>query len=211
VNGGTEWNGWALRARGLFVRGGARAVVSGLDHDFENGGIHWVTGPNGAGKSTFLRVLAGVSSPAEGIVAISPPAEGSPAPVRRYYHPDMRLPPEIRAWDWIRFIAPRKEGGGPDGLLPPHLNSRTRIRDISTGEEKRLVLWSILASRGDILVLDEPFEHLSAEAKGELTLALDGRARRSVVVVATNQAVPEGMVPGSLLALGEALTGVNPS
>lgn len=88
----------------------------------------------------------------------------------------------------------------PRPLLPNRDLRGTRCGSLSTGEEKRLLLGSILARGRDFLLLDEPYEHLSREARCELGHELARLARQSVVVIATNQDLPEG-VDGPVLRL----------
>src|SRR6266536_2338387 len=51
---------------------GARALFSGLDLVVAPGDVVGLVGANGAGKSTLLRLLAGLDTPEEGSVAVTP-------------------------------------------------------------------------------------------------------------------------------------------
>ncbi|HEX7119539.1 MAG TPA: ATP-binding cassette domain-containing protein [Longimicrobiales bacterium] len=75
-------------------------------------------------------------------------------------------------------------------LLRPDVPPDRRLDRLSTGEAKRLMLEALLGRPASFLFLDEPYEHLSSSARDGLTAILVARARRSVVVVATNQPVP---------------------
>ncbi len=74
----------------------------------------------------------------------------------------------------------------PPTSLWPAVAPGRRIGRLSTGERKRLLLDPVLRRPGPI-VLDEPFEHLSPDARTRLHHHLRERARRALVVVATNE------------------------
>jgi ABC-type transport system involved in cytochrome bd biosynthesis fused ATPase/permease subunit len=98
----------------------------------------------------------------------------------------MALPGSATTTDFAR-LARRLGWPGPSrgaGLWPAV--GRRPARRLSTGERKRLLLDVLLMESGPLL-LDEPFEHLSPDAKETLSNGLRNRARGHVVVVATNQ------------------------
>jgi ABC-type multidrug transport system ATPase subunit len=182
------------------VRRGRRVIVEGFDLDHGPGSVAWLVGENGGGKTTLLRVLAGLEPPAAG--AVRHGGEGGPAPGRSYYHPDMRLPPGTRVSEWQAMVArlglPERE---IPGLTPPFAKPAVTAEHLSTGEEKRLILDAVLSNGRDHVFLDEPFEHLSPEGKALLADRLGRLARTRVVVVATNQAVPEDLTGGPVVRL----------
>lgn len=182
------------------VRRGRRVIVEGLDLDHRPGAVAWLVGENGGGKTTLLRVLAGLDAPAAGSVRHG--GDGGAPAARSYYHPDMRLPRGARVADWHAMVArlglPEQEA---PGLAPPFARPGVRAEELSTGEEKRLVLDAILANGRDHVFLDEPFEHLSPEGKELLAGRLGRLARARVVVVATNQEVPAALLGGPMVRL----------
>ena len=58
-----------MRCVGLGVSVGARALLSDVSLEVEEGEWLGVVGPNGAGKSTLLRAIAGLA-PATGLVEL---------------------------------------------------------------------------------------------------------------------------------------------
>lgn len=166
------------------IRRGANAIASGLDLRIEPGRVFWVIGPNGAGKSSLLRVLVGMDTPRAGTVRRAFPE------FQRllYFHSEMAVPSaaSVRAWERLvdRLMGPVSRGRT---RLWPDVRSSARFSRLSTGERKRLLLDALLRREAP-MVLDEPFEHLSPEAKATLRDLLRQRARRYLVVVATNQA-----------------------
>lgn len=194
-----------LAVVGLTLERNRRPVVRGLDWEASRGFIRWVVGENGSGKSTLLGALAGRVRAAAGTVEYPWGASVGAGDIVRY-HPAMEPPPEARVRDWCRLVdALVPPGAGPS--VAPELPGRQRLGDLSTGERKRLVLEALLRRPAGLYLLDEPFEHLSPEAKRLLTLRMEAAARDAVVVVATNQGAAAELGPGSagevLRLLGE--------
>src|SRR4051794_41525483 len=61
-------------ARNLAAGHGDRVLFSGLDLVVAPGDVIGLVGANGAGKSTLLKLLAGLTTPDEGTVRVTPPA-----------------------------------------------------------------------------------------------------------------------------------------
>lgn len=170
------------------VRRGRALVVTALTREIRPGPVFWVTGPNGAGKSSLMRVLALLDPPAAGAIRYGL----DPDERFLYFHSEMALPASstVGAWERLtaRLLSARDR---PDRTaLWPDVEPGRRVGRLSTGERKRLLLDTLLRRRGPLL-LDEPYEHLSPDAKSALSTALRDRARTRVVVVATNQ-IPGG-------------------
>jgi ABC-2 type transport system ATP-binding protein len=158
--------------------------VGDIDLDVVSGRVFWVLGPNGAGKTSLLRVIAGLDSPRRGRVVRT-------GERLLYFQSEMGLPRSSTVGSWDRLL--RRLGPGsaaaPRTSLWPDVEPRRRIGRLSTGQRKRLLLDAILRQPGP-LVLDEPFEHLSPDAKTALHHLLRERALREEVIVATNQRAP---------------------
>jgi len=193
----------ALVVKGLGVRRGRRSIVENLSFTHSVGSVAWLVGENGGGKSSLMRVLAGVARPSAGSVRHR--ARDGSAAAGAYYDPDMRLPHAAHVSDWQTLVArlrlPERE---VPGLAPPFARPRIPAADLSTGEEKRLVLEAVLATGRDFVFLDEPFEHLSIEGKELLAERLGRLATGKVVVVATNQGMPPVLAGGPVIRLEPA-------
>jgi macrolide transport system ATP-binding/permease protein len=156
-----------LSAAGVTVDGRLRSAVS---LQVESGSRLVVTGPNGAGKSTLLAVLAGMRNASSGEVRRAPGvrigllAQESPESDAR------------RAEEVVAVIADL-------GLLSA-ADRRRPVRELSTGQQRRLDLAVLLAAEPHVILLDEPTNHLSIALVDELTEAL--RVTPAAVVVATH-------------------------
>lgn len=147
-----------------------------------------VTGPNGAGKSTLLSVAGGELSPDTGSVRM-------PRSTRLgFLHQETALPPDRRASEVYAThvgalvsegILQESDAIGLSqlGLLRPR-EAAKRVGELSMGQQRRLDLALVLATRPHVLLLDEPTNHLSIALVDELTVALG--ATQAAVVLSTH-------------------------
>lgn len=183
---------WGLEVRDLEIRRGRSSILTDFSWTHHPGEIAWIIGENGAGKSSLLRVLAGHERAAGGTVTRTAPPGTDPAVL--YYHPAMALPDlaTVGAWQtFVERITPPEDRYPlvPD-LIPASALPEKRVERLSTGEAKRLALQALLRRTAPFLILDEPFEHLSPNAKMSLASYLSARALDTVIIVATNQEIP---------------------
>ncbi|MET9632596.1 ABC-F family ATP-binding cassette domain-containing protein [Lentzea sp. NPDC006480] len=161
-----------------------------------------VTGPNGAGKSTLLDVLAGVLVPDRGTLA-QHGAVGYLPQETAVRHPRRTVLAEFA----------RGLPGAPEdhasrlaslGLLREN-DFATPVGALSIGQRRRLALARLLRQEWDVLLLDEPANHLSPALVEELEAALAGY-RGAVVVVSHDRLLRERWQGGELeLAQGRVL------
>lgn len=184
-----------LELNDLTVRRGSNPVVQGLSLMIRPGSVFWVVGPNGAGKTSLLRVMAGLDRPLSGTVVRWADA-GEPL---LYFQSEMALPPSATVGDWERLVRRLLSAPGAARRTPlwPDTAPSRRIARLSTGERKRLLLDALFRQPGSLL-LDEPFEHLSPDAKAALASLMGTRSQTAVVVVATNQATGRARRDGGL-------------
>ncbi|WP_228183476.1 ABC-F family ATP-binding cassette domain-containing protein [Streptomyces anulatus] len=153
-----------LRLPSLRVASGARLLV---------------TGENGAGKTTLLRVLAGDLTPDTGTV------------IRRarigYLPQELPARPTRRTL-LATFAAGRP--GFPDeyadellalGLFRPE-DLDVPVASLSVGQQRRLALARLVTRPADLLILDEPTNHIALSLVEELEQALDQYPGAVVVV-----------------------------
>ncbi len=169
-----------LRARGLAVAppGSPVPVVTGIELDLARGQVVAVTGPNGAGKSTLALALAGLVAPVVGeLTATAALARGAGSRPYRWRGTELLTRVGTVFQDpRHQFVAgtvadelatgPRRAGIGETetdarvaelldrlGLRPL---ARAHPFTLSGGEQRRLSVATALATRPDVLVLDEP-------------------------------------------------------
>lgn len=187
----------ALQVEHLTIIRRGRELVRDLSFTARVGELTWITGENGAGKSSLIRALGGRAVSGGRIIEHNVGA-------RICYAPTMGVPQDVTVRSWFYFHHRIVKGG--DALIAdtdpfvPDVAASALLTALSTGEAKRLVLWSVLRAPADCLLLDEPYEHLSPSAKSRLTEILVGRSRQSIIVVATNQEV-QGNTPNQLISI----------
>ncbi|MEU9145483.1 sugar ABC transporter ATP-binding protein [Streptomyces sp. NPDC048349] len=166
-----------VRIRGLSKRFGGTLALDAVDLDVHRGGVLALLGPNGAGKSTLIKVLAGVHHADAGEVTVAGHPLGSHPATRNmsFIHQD----PGLVAWMTVaENIAlgtgyPRRGGlvswrrtrercNGALALVAGHLDPDSRIADLDPAERSLVALARALATRAELIVLDEPTATLPA-------------------------------------------------
>ncbi|MEA2622304.1 MAG: heme exporter protein [Chloroflexota bacterium] len=181
----------ALTATGLAKLYGGTLALVGVDLSARSGELVLVRGANGSGKSTLLRLLAGLATPSAGQVRLTCEAGTRPrvAFVGHAGHLFADLTPEENL-----TLAARLAGADQTSALSildrlgVAAAARTRSRWLSSGTLRRVALARGLATDPDILLVDEPFAGLDAEAARLVGGALeevrnDGR----LVIVASHE------------------------
>ena len=122
-----------------------------------------VVGVNGTGKSTLLKLLSGLDEPDGGVVMRKNGLRVSYLPQM----PDYSQP--RTAVQQVLFDAP-KDVGAPDEYEAKALLSQfgiddfdADVRTLSGGQKKRVALAAALIRPVDLLMLDEPTNHIDAE------------------------------------------------
>ena len=187
-----------LAVAGLACRRGDRLLFEGLDFAVRPGQIVWVRGRNGQGKTSLLRLLAGLSAPAAGVVTwgdVPLRAAGAAFKQRLVYlaHANA-LKEDLTVLESLQFLA-RLHGRDTSvasleaALRRLNLHSRRRapVRTLSQGQRRRVALARLLIETGPSLwVLDEPYDALDAEGSAVLDAVLSSHAERGGSVVLTS-------------------------
>jgi macrolide transport system ATP-binding/permease protein len=168
-------DGPVLAMHGVRVPG--RLAVDRLE--LPAGGRLLVTGPNGAGKSTLLAVLAGRLTPPHGAVTLRAGARVG------LLEQDAMFPqPHLSAASI--YCAALGEHAVPLadlGLLASAELDRP-VGELSAGQRRRLALALLVARSPEVLLMDEPTNHLSLTLVDELEDALG--AAPGTIVIATH-------------------------
>ncbi|WP_200307702.1 ABC transporter ATP-binding protein [Streptomyces adelaidensis] len=175
-----------LRLEGVGRRYGLRGpwVLRGVDLEIAPGALIRVEGANGTGKSTLLRVLAGLDAPTEGR------ATGRP---RTAYVPE-RFPAALpfTAAEYLTHL------GAVHGLDRPAAAdaadewlerfgaaeyARTPMAELSKGSSQKVAVAQALLAEPQLLVLDEAWTGLDADARDELERVVVERTGAGAAVV----------------------------
>ena len=120
--------------------------------------------PNGTGKTTLLRIVARELYPESGAV-VTEPRNARVAWCRQTAE---HLGDEIRAF----ALAPDSDARRWLGRLRLDPKALERWSTLSPGERRRWQIGAALAARPDVLLLDEPTDHLDGDARELLVAAL---------------------------------------
>jgi ATP-binding cassette subfamily F protein 3 len=165
--------GPAVRCRDVSIGYPERTVATGVDVEIEHGQRAAIVGENGQGKTTFLRTLVDSLSPLAGEVRW-----GYGCQIGTYaQHVYTSLPAEKTVLDYLEYHAApgTKDQAILDlagALLFRGEAIKKRISVLSGGERARLCLAGLLLSQYNILVLDEPGNHLDVDTVEALAEAL---------------------------------------
>ena len=177
--------GWAGRP----TPGGS----TGLTATLRAGGVLLVTGPSGAGKSTLAATLLGLLPPVSGRVSgTSPSRVGLLAQdetvLDTTIRENLRVADPSADDDAMTAVLDRAGLGAFVRSLPDGLDTMVGESGsaLSGGERQRLALARLLLADHDVLVLDEPTEHLDAPTAGALLDDLAGLVPRHSLVVITH-------------------------
>jgi len=165
--------GPALRIEQLAIGYPDLQVAQNIQVDVEHGSRVGVVGDNGQGKTTFLRTVCGSLDPLGGTLKW-----GFGCQVGVYaQHVYTTLPEKTTVEDYLHYQAASgttiqqiKTVAG-SFLFGGELIEK-RIRVLSGGERARLVLAGLLLKKHNVLVLDEPGNHLDVETVEALADAL---------------------------------------
>ncbi len=133
-----------------------------------------IIGPNGAGKSTLLKTLVGEVEPDQGNVKWAEKAKIGYFAQNHHadFEDDMTLFEWMERWgrksdddQIIRATLGRLLFSGDD--------SKKSVRVLSGGEKGRMLYGKLILERPNVLVMDEPTNHMDMESIESLNLALE--------------------------------------
>lgn len=165
--------GPALRCKGLTIGYPEREIAAGIDLEFDHGSRLAIVGDNGQGKTTFLRTVVGSLEPLAGEMRW-----GYGCQIGTYaQHVYTSLPEQKTVLDYLEYnAAPGTKNQEildvAAALLFRGEQVKKRISVLSGGERARLCLASLLLSNYNVLVLDEPGNHLDVDTVEALAEAL---------------------------------------
>jgi ATP-binding cassette subfamily F protein 3 len=165
--------GPAVRTERLAIGYPDRTVADDVHVEVDHGWRVGVVGDNGQGKTTFLRTVCGSLEPVAGTVIW-----GYGCEVGVYaQHVYTSLPDDYTVYEYLEVQAaaltsPQYIKDVAGSFLFSGEMVEKKIRVLSGGERARLVLAGLLLKQHNVLVLDEPANHLDVESVEALADAL---------------------------------------
>ncbi len=154
-----------------------RILIQGFSYLVKRHDRIGVIGLSGTGKSTFLKLLAGLETPDQGVIKT-----GATVRIGYFSQDHEQLPEHVRVIEWIQQTA--RYVVTDDGqtlsaaqmlerfLFPSSMHG-TLIQRLSGGEKRRLALLRVLLSSPNVLLLDEITNDLDIPTLSALELYLD--------------------------------------
>ena len=152
-----------LSAEHLSINFGSRQLLDDVNFYLNEGDKVGVIGINGTGKSTFLKVLSGVTEPDGGTISRNPNVQVSLLP----QNPAMEESATVLEQVFLHFPAEFRELNEYEAKAMLNRLGITdfaqKVGTLSGGQRKRVALAAALIHPADVLILDDPTNHLDSE------------------------------------------------
>jgi len=208
----------AIRVENLVKSYDGRRVVDDVTFAVSRGEIFGLLGPNGAGKTTIIECLVGLRAPASGridVLGMRPGVDRRAFAERVAVQPQTAsLFPTLSVDETLRLFRSFYEiGVVPDAVRDEvglTAQARTRVKNLSGGELRRLLLAVALVGDPEVLILDEPSAGVDPAARQALWETVRALAARGITVLLSTHHMDEAtqlcdrvgiIVEGRLVAL----------
>lgn len=170
-------------------------LFTDLNYRIRRGGVVGLLGKNGAGKTTMLKLICGVLFARGGSVSLF----GDPAERRRAatlarisYIPEQFEVPAIRLREYMMVHAgyfPRFDGTMMDRFLQRfEVAGNPGMRELSFGQQKKVLIALALSTGAELVVLDEPTNGLDIPSKQVFRrMVAEAAGDDRTVIISTHQ------------------------
>ncbi|SDQ94515.1 ABC transporter ATP-binding protein [Thermostaphylospora chromogena] len=191
----------AVEVTDLRCRYGDFEAVRGISFTVRAGEVFALLGTNGAGKTTTVEVLEGFR-----------PAHGGVAKVlgldsyrqRRALRPrigvmlqeagffgDLSVAETVRLWEGLEADTGRRPLGGALERVGLKNKARTKVRQLSGGQKRRLDLAMAIVTRPEVIFLDEPTTGMDPEARRDTWAIIEELRETGTTVLLTTHYLEE--------------------
>lgn len=230
----------ALSVKDLSLNIGGAKILDGITLEVAQNEVLGIIGPNGAGKTSLFNLLSGIRKPSRGQIFVGAtdvtdlePHERAKAGIARTFQTSSVFV-NLTCLENVRIAAQAATGHSmnltrnaykfPEVLQVAHdcldqvgLSARAvqRAGSLSHGDKRRLEIAIVLASKSDIVLLDEPMAGMSVENVPELVeiiRSLSTVHKKTVLIVEHHMEVILGLADRiAVLNYGELLVCDTPS
>jgi ABC-2 type transport system ATP-binding protein len=202
---------------------GDRTVLRDVSLSVREGEVFGLLGPNGAGKTTTLETIVGLRRPSAGTVRV---LDHDPASDRRFVTERLAVQPQaatlfptLTVAETLELFASFHARVRPPEDVLDELElgdaRRVRVKHLSGGQERRLLIAIALIGDPEIVVLDEPSAGLDPQARRNLWSIIRRQQERGTTILLSTHHMDEAtqvcdriavLVDGSIAAMGEPET-----
>lgn len=146
-----------LTAKNIKKNFSEKTLLEDINLSIHMGDAIGLVGVNGSGKSTLLRIIAGVMEPEGGEILRNNELRIGYMPQNPEYNPELTILEQAQEYT---------EGSIEEYILKSyltklHLNDYDRkMKELSGGQRKRVALAAVFARDTNLLILDEPTNHM---------------------------------------------------
>jgi len=162
-----------------------KQILNGVYLKAETGKITGILGSNGCGKSSLLNIFFGSLQARHQLIRVDKRPFLKPLfkyGIVKYLPQQNFIPPKLKIQqifdlfkiDWQEFIQNFPE-------FQPYL--KYRIRDLSGGEQRVIEIYTCLKSEAQLVLLDEPFSHLSPVFIDKIKPLLLAEKRHKAIII----------------------------
>jgi ABC-2 type transport system ATP-binding protein len=186
-------SGHVLQIEDLAKRYGKVVALDGATFEAQPGRLVGFLGPNGAGKTTTMRCIFGLVRPDRGRTLWNGAEIDRQTRLRFGYMPEQRgLYPRMRVGEQLSYFAQHHGMSARDanaatarwlerlGLAD---RAKSKLEELSHGNQQRVQLGAALVHDPELLVLDEPFSGLDPIGIATMSEILRERAAAGVGVL----------------------------
>ena len=195
----------------------ARVAVDHVSFDVAPGEFVCLLGPSGCGKSTILGILAGLDRPTSGEVLLDGEPIAGAGPDRAVLFQEPALFPWLSVVENVEYAlkligvpADARRDRAMHWLGNVHLERFAALQphELSLGMRQRAALARALACDPDVLLADEPFGSLDAQARellqNELQRVWQESAERKTLVFVTHNVREAALLADRVIVMSAA-------
>ncbi|ANQ50543.1 ABC transporter ATP-binding protein [Flammeovirga sp. MY04] len=170
-------------------------IIDQLNLELETGKIVGLLGKNGAGKSTLFKLLSGLLKPNDGSINVleETPFKRRPSFLSKLFlvPEEFELPPiSIKSYvESTSVFYPRFDKGLMGELLGKfELNAELNLNNLSYGQKKKVIIAFSLATKAELILMDEPTNGLDIPSKAIFRKIMAGHFEEDqLIMISTHQ------------------------